>query len=60
MTMSPRGMTTDLKKKVKKITSSSHNLKPKPFFWDSITFSITSTIFALSDSGIIANSSSLI
>ena len=42
-----------LKQKVEEITSSSDNLKPKPFFWDRIIFSIASTIFVLSISGII-------
>ena len=43
----------NLKQKVEKITSSSPNLKPKPFFWDRIIFSIASTILVLSITGII-------
>ena len=41
-----------LKQKAEENISSS-NLEPKPFFWDSIIFSLASTIFGLSVSGII-------
>ena len=43
----------NLRQKVEEITSSSPNLKPKPFFWDRIIFSIASTMFVLSVTGII-------